>query len=614
MRLLSFKRLVPLLALPFLLAGQCATQGGSGYSPATTALPDTPAGRQFAAWLAAFNTGSRETMRRFIEEHFDRPPNGSLPAGQLADHDVITFRETGGLLVRKVVSSTPASIMVFVEGRQTGYWMQVQFYVEARPPDYAPVPPYKVTGIGITNTEAPPEMLPRRRLSEREISLKVDGLIKRLVAAERFSGAALVAKDGRPFYQRSFGMASRAWRAPNRIDTRFNLASMTKMFTAVAVAQLVEKGKLSFDEAVGKVLPDYPNKEVAERVTVGQLLTHTSGLASADRTADTLLTTLRKGARTVGEHVSAFVAAPLEFEPGSRFGYSNYGYILLGAIIEKASGQDYYSYVREHVFKPAGMTDSDFYELDSDPPNLAIGLMDAPDGARRSNWLFTGVKGMPAGGAYSTVGDLLKFDAALRNHRLLSAEMTARLWAGSARNARYGYGFEVRRYNKTRIVGHGGGWFGITNRMDIYPDLGYVVVILSNYDSEPLAIANKLREWLTQSPSNEVPTPPIFALTVRASPEEAAAGRPVTISVTVKNTGGEAEEKIVDMEIKDDSGAKVEQQVSPGQSLTAGETKTYTYSWTPTKPGTYRVGVGLFGDNWTTKHSFVEGAATIIVK
>jgi CubicO group peptidase (beta-lactamase class C family) len=463
-RLLSFKRLVPVIALPLLLAGQCAAQGRGGHSPTTVTLPDTPAGRQFAAWLAAFNSGKRETMRRFIEDHFDKPPNGSLPAGELADHDMVTFRETGGLLVRKVVSSTPAAVTALVEGRQTGYWMRVQFYVKAQPPDYAPVPPYDVVGMGFSNMEAPPEMLPRRRLSERQLRLRVDSLLMRLVAADRFSGAVLVAKDGRPLYQRSFGPANRAWRARNRLDTRFNLASMTKMFTAVAVAQLVERGKLSFDETVGQVLPDYPNQEVAERVTVGQLLAHTSGLAGADRTADRLLATLRQGARTVGEHVSAFAHDPLEFEPGSRFGYSNYGYILLGAVIEKASGQDYYSYVREQVFKPAGMHDSDFYELDADPPNLAAGLMDAPGGARRSNWLFTGVKGMPAGGAYSTAGDLLKFDEALRNHRLLGAEMTARLWAGGARNAHYGYGFELGRYNRTRIVGHGGGWFGVTDR------------------------------------------------------------------------------------------------------------------------------------------------------
>jgi CubicO group peptidase (beta-lactamase class C family) len=613
-RIFSFKRLVTLIALPLLLAGQCAAQGRSGLGLTTATLPDTPAGRQFAAWLAAFNTGKRETMGHFIDDHFDKPPDGLLPAGEIADHDMITFRETGGFVVRKVVSSSPAAITALVEGRLTGYWMRVQFYVKAEPPDYAPVPPYKVTGVGLFNTEAPTETLPRRSLSERQVRVKVDKLIRRLVAADRFSGAVLVARDGRPLYRRSFGPANRAWHAPNRVDTRFNLASMTKMFTAVAVAQLVEKGRLSFDEKVGKIIPDYPNKEVAERVTVGHLLAHTSGLAGADRTADRLLATLRQGARTVGEHVSAFANDPLEFEPGSRFSYSNYGYILLGAIVEKASGQDYYSYVREHVFKPAGMTDSDFYELDGDPPNVATGLMDAPHGARRSNSLFTGAKGMPAGGAYSTVGDLLKFGAALRNYRLLGAEMTARLWTGGARNPRYGYGFELGRYNGARIVGHGGGWFGVTNRMEIYPDLGYTVVILSNYDSEPLAVANKLREWLTQGPSNVIPTPPSFAPSVRVSPEACAPGQPVTITVTVKNTGGEAEDKIVDVEVKDDSGAKADQQFSTGQSLVAGETKTYTYVWTPARPGAYTVDVGVFGDNWASKHSFVKGAATIVVK
>ena len=614
MRLHPFIRLVQLLVLLPLLIGQGTAQRASDQSRKRVTIPETPAGRQFAAWLAAFNSGKLETMRRFIDGHFDRPPTGPLPADEMAAHDMTTFRETGGFIVRKIVASSPAALTAFVEGRLTGYWVRVQFYVKAQPPDYAPVPPYQIVGIGFSNTEAPPEMLPRRRLSEREIRLRVDGLVSKLVAADRFSGAVLVAKNGRAFYRKSFGLANRAWRAPNRIDTRFNLASMTKMFTAVAVAQLVEQGRLSFDETVGKALPDYPNRDVAERVTVGQLLAHTSGMPSADRTADRLLATLRQGARSVGEHLPAFVDDPLEFEPGSQFGYSNYGYILLGAIIERASGQDYYSYVRERVFRPAGMRDTDFYELDGDPPNIAAGLMDGPHGARRSNWLFTGVRGMPAGGAYSTAGDLLKFDVALRNHKLLGAEMTSLLWAGSPQNPHYGYGFELGRYNGARIVGHGGGWFGVTNRMEMYPDLGYTVVILSNYDSDPVALANKLREWLTQSPSNEVPTQPSFALTVGVSPEEAAPGRPLKMTVTVKNTGGEAEDMIVDMEVKDASDAKAEQQFSPGQNFARGETKSYTYNWTPAKPGIYTVDVGVFGDNWATKHSFIKGAATITVK
>lgn len=602
------------VVLLLLLTGVCSAQGITGKAQLSVTIPDTPAGQQFAAWLAAFNSGRREAISEFIAKHFDKPPAGSLPVDEIAERNLMTFRETGGFHVRKITASSSAAITVLVEGKLTGYWMQIQFFVKAQPPDYIAQPPYHVAGIGFSNLEAPPDMLPRKKLGEQEIRDKVGDLMTKLVAAARFSGTILVAKQGRAFYQQAFGPANRAWKAQNRLDTKFNLASMTKMFTAVAIAQLVEQGKLSYEDRVGKILPDHPNKEVAERVTVRHLLTHTSGLPSANSTAEKLLTSLRQGARTVTEHLLAFINDPLQFEPGARFDYSNYGYILLGAIIEKASGQNYYTYIREHVFQPAGMFNSDFYELDSDPPNLATGFMDAPQGTRRSNALFIGVRGMPAGGAYSTVQDLLKFASALRGHKLLSAKATAELWRGSERNAHYGSGFEVKRYNGTRIIGHGGGWFGITNRMDIYPDLGYTVIILSNYDSDPTAIAHKLREWLTQSPANELPRPPAFKLTASVSPETVERGRPVSIVVTVENSGGSAQEQIIDMEIKDASGAKVEQQFTVGESLSAGERKTYTYSWTPTAAGVFAVGIGIFGDNWATKHIFINAAASVTVK
>lgn len=606
-------RLFHLFSILLLLNFHCFAQIKNGENHAPVTIPDTAAGKQFARWLAVFNSGERETVRRFIDENFDKPPNGNLPVDALADHDIITFRETGGYTVRKIGASSPAVIAVVVQSKLTGYWMQIQLYIKAEPPNYEPTPPYKIAGIGFSNLEAPTELLPKIKLSRQEISLKTDELMTKLVNADRFSGVLLVAKDGKPFYQKAFGTANRAWRIPNRLNTRFNLASMTKMFTAVAVAQLAEKGRLDLDDTVGKILPDYPNQEVARRVTIRQLLTHISGLAGADRTADRLLATLQKGARTVNEHLAAFVNDPPAFDPGSRFEYSNYGYILLGAIIEKASGEDYYSYVKKHIFEPAGMIDTDFYELDSDPPNLADGLMDAPEGLRRSNRLMIGVKGMPASGAYSTVGDLLKFDVTLRNHRLISAKMTDQLWIGSTQNSRYGGGFEISKYNKTRIIGHAGGWFGITNRMEIYPETGYTVIILSNYDSDPTGIANKLREWITQNPNNEIPVAPSFALTISVQPETAAPGTPLKITLTVKNSGGEADGNIVNMEIKNANAEKVEQQFSTGQSFKMGESKTYTFSWTPDKSGSYRIDAGVFGDNWATKHIYNEGAATINV-
>jgi CubicO group peptidase (beta-lactamase class C family) len=320
--------------------------------------------------------------------------------------------------------------------------------------------------------------------------------MKKLAGADAFSGAILVAKDGKPIYDNAFGMASRAWKMPARIDTKFNIASLGKMFTAVAVAQLVERGKLSYEDTIGKILSDYPNQEAAQKVTVHHLLTHTSGLGSKT------LGSFRQGFRTIKEYFPSLAKEAPRFEPGTKFDYSNDGYLILGAIIEKASGQDYYDYIREHIYGPAGMTNSDSYELDSDPPNLATGYMDGPNGTRRNNIFNLPVKGLPHGLSYSTVGDLLKFAVALRDHKLISAKSTAVVWedkTGDRQGAQpYGYGFYVNRYNGARAVGHGGGWTGITNRMDMFPDLGYTYIVLSNYDAETPAISFKLREWITQ--------------------------------------------------------------------------------------------------------------------
>jgi CubicO group peptidase (beta-lactamase class C family) len=194
-------------------------------------------------------------------------------------------------------------------------------------------------------------------------------------------------------------------------------------------------------------------------------------------------------------------ADSLHFDPGTRLEYSSYGYLLLGAIVERASGQDYYDYIREHIYRPAGMTESDSYELDTDPPNVATGYMDASKGERRSNIFMLPVKGLPFGLGYATGLDLIRFQQALTRHVLLDSASLARVWTGVQRytepNSEYGFGFIVTSYNGTRIIGHGGGWLGITNKFDMYPDLGYTVVILTNIDSDPNELAFRLREWLS---------------------------------------------------------------------------------------------------------------------
>jgi CubicO group peptidase (beta-lactamase class C family) len=461
--------------------------------PATT--PATPAGELLKAFLTALNTGDRAFIRGFVAEHMAPPPNGPLPIDALTDRNLGRYTETGGMELHMINASEATRVAAVIQAKRTGFWYEFQLAATAQPP-------HQILGMGQRAIEAPPELIAGITLSEADVRERLDALIKALVEADAFSGAILVAKDGKPIYARAEGFANRGCNVRNTIETKFNTASVGKMFTAVAVAQLVEQGKLAYDDTVGKILPDYPQKDIAQRVTVAHLLSHTSGLPSGGTTGEALFA---KRFRAVKDYLPSFADAAPAFEPGSKYLYSNNGYQLLGVIIEKASGQSYQDYVREHVFAPAGMTGTDNYDLEEDPPGIATGYMDPPRDAgrgalRRSNVLRLPVVGLPAGLGYTTVGDMVKFDAALRSHTLVSADSLKTLWTGridTDRGGQYGYGCHLRQYNGTRIVWHGGGYVGITNQFEMYPDLGYTVAIFCNIDNNPTAIALKLREWLT---------------------------------------------------------------------------------------------------------------------
>jgi CubicO group peptidase (beta-lactamase class C family) len=183
------------------------------------------------------------------------------------------------------------------------------------------------------------------------------------------SGAVLVAKDGQPLLEQAYGLADRESTIDNTVDTKFNIGSVGKMFTAVAIAQLVQQGKLAFNDPIGKYVFGFP-PAIANKVTIHQLLTHTSGLGDVLRNRADV-----EKARTVSDLIELIVKAPLEFEPGTRFGYSNSGFVVLGAVVERLSGQSYYDYVREQIFKPAGMTNTDWHQPGQHLPNLARGYM-----------------------------------------------------------------------------------------------------------------------------------------------------------------------------------------------------------------------------------------------
>jgi len=366
-------------------------------------------------------------------------------------------------------------------------------------------PPYRV--VSFAPAKAPPELKSSApRLPDDALAAEVDRYVHKLAQADVFSGVVLLAKGDRPILITAVGQASREFAVPNRADTRFNLGSITKTFTAVSVLQLAERGKLSLDDPLSKYLPDVPDPDSARRVTLRQLLTHTSGLG--DHVNAMARDPFRTRYRTLAPMLELVRGVPPMFEPGSRWRYSNSGFLVLGAVIEKASGRDYYDYVRENVFARAGMDDTDFYELDRVNGGLACGYTKEFRGGRpcfRNNQFDLFVRGGPEGGAYSTAHDLLRFARALRGGKLLSTQLVSEALSAkpSLGSSGYGYGFEVEEGG--RVLGHGGSFVGAQTKLDLFPQGDYTAVVLSNLDNAARPVVAKVRSLLLaeESPSQK---------------------------------------------------------------------------------------------------------------
>lgn len=316
--------------------------------------------------------------------------------------------------------------------------------------------------------------------------------------SDQFSGALLLSKGGRPIFEYASGLANREGGVLNTLKTKFNLGSANKMFTGVAIAQLIERKVLAFDIKVGQILPDYPNQAVREQVTVHHLLTHTSGLGSfIDIQFRSELLAARKNLTTVQSVIDLFKNRPLPF-PVGELHYSSDGYELLGAIIETVSGLSYYNYVKRHIYEISNMPNTDSFEIDPENirADIAVGytyrdpLTDRPFlGKRVDNLGVNLFKGTAGGSGYSTCYDLFNFCQSLLGNKLISFEMTnlvlsPKINEGSKGNqTKYeGYGFQVFDIGGVKRVGHPGRFAGVNTRIDMYPDLGYTVIVLSNYD------------------------------------------------------------------------------------------------------------------------------------
>lgn len=329
------------------------------------------------------------------------------------------------------------------------------------------------------------------RLSAEEVRAAADSAFVAAIraqlatatAADAFSGAVLVTRDGRTLFEGAFGYADRERGVLNTPLTRFRVGSMYKMVTAVAALQFVQAGTLRLDAPLGTYLPDYPNADVASKVTPHHLLTHTGGTGDI---FGPLFTANRTELRTTGDYLRLYGTRGLQFTPGAQHVYSNYGFLLLGALIEQQSGTSYDAHVGARVLAPAGMTATGTEPEDTPVPGRSVGYTrQLVPGTLVSNAPTLPYRGTSAGGGYATVGDFARFAAALREHRLLDPVHTALLLTGKVTvvpTFQYAYGFTDRVVFGRRILGHSGGAAGMSGELAFEPNGGYTVVVLSNLD------------------------------------------------------------------------------------------------------------------------------------
>ena len=346
------------------------------------------------------------------------------------------------------------------------------------------------------------------------LAREVEQLADRLARADQFSGVVLLKHHGRSIVERVYGLADRDGQRANTPQTPFALGSVGKMFTAVLVAQLIEQNKVRLEDTIGALLPDFPAGPAKAQVTVHQLLTMSSGIPDVFRLPP--FWTALAGARQLSDFWPVFATAPLEFAPGTKWAYSNSNFLVLGAIVEHGFGEAFTTAAERRVFLPAGLTRTSYRASPSSRP--ARGYTHVVPGAAPGSkpdpgrWYpaweedagTTDPVAAPMGGGFATADDLVRFADALTSAHLLSRPTTERVTHGyvpADYGGREGYGFETRTLNRVRILGHQGAAPGVSNQVDVYPDLGYVLVVLANTDANGTQeIATRVRAIITASP------------------------------------------------------------------------------------------------------------------
>jgi CubicO group peptidase (beta-lactamase class C family) len=453
-------------------------------------LPATPAGARVQKFLEAYNSGEASRLERYFGGAISPAAAQQLSPAERAARWMQVRGEVGRVALKKVEFPSPDSIAIFAQGER-GSLVLLDFR-------FSPAPEFFLMGIMVE--DASPEDLAGllAPMTQREALAAVEKTIDQAADSDDFSGVVLVARREQTLLHRACGLANREFEILNRLDTKFNLGSINKIFTRLAASQLIEKGKLSLDDNLGKYVPEYPNKDAAAKVTIRHLIEMKSGIG--DFFGVKFAATPKDVFRRNSDFLPMFADKPLAFEPGTQQQYSNGGYVVLGEVIARASGMDYYDYVRKNIFEPAGMTNTDSYEADFVVPNLAEGYTRNWDGnehpgtSRRRNLYTRPARGSSAGGGYSTAADMLRFANALKSDTLLSPAYTDWLLNGSEPSARSKITAGPRSKGNLGIAG---GAPGINAALELDLETGYTVIVLGNYDPPAATdVARKIRRLL----------------------------------------------------------------------------------------------------------------------
>jgi CubicO group peptidase (beta-lactamase class C family) len=317
-------------------------------------------------------------------------------------------------------------------------------------------------------------------------SARMEQVVQSYVANKQFMGSVLVAQDGKVVFSKGYGFANLEWDVPNSPTAKFRLGSVTKQFTAACILLLEERGKLKIDDPVKKYMPDAP--AAWDKVTIFSLLTHTSGIPSFTGFPDYAST--EAIATTPEKLVARFRDKPLEFQPGEKWNYSNSGYVLLGYLIEKISGQSYSQFVQDNIFTPLRMKDSGYDSNSAIIAHRAAGYAPSDKGLINAGYIDMSIP-LSAGALYSTTEDLLRWEQGLFGGKLLSVASLQKMTTPFKND--YAFALAVRDANGHKLIEHGGGIEGFNTQLSYYPDDKLTIVVLANQNTGATGdIASKL--------------------------------------------------------------------------------------------------------------------------